>query len=411
MKVALVAFFSLMFVSEVLAEGFQKTDKETFMREFWEYYDSSPEDKESEEDSFVLSDVNGDGFLSKNEAKNLSSSLDIMENRGKNIGITDNEVKKAENQKKVLELFYDADEDGDNRLDESEWGVFFKRLQREVARLGIEARFAMMDRNQDGVIDEKDTPSMEESLEKIKENLERLKKATEDFDAEKAAEKMFSSIENAMDQEDFYQMDKDEDGCVSAKEYRIYHSGQSYDRYDAARDDCVTNEDYARDMASANISHEIALEIAKSVISVWDKNQDGCVSRAEYINSDFYYAEKYSKISKEKTDCLTEGEYIQASREEKARMLSGDVSDDIDDDEEEAAFAEFGVMDENKDGCVSGEEYVNYTVVVGGDDLKKKALREYEEIGKKTPSCLLRDEYFSYVEERQRQEFGVSDEI
>ena len=270
-------------------------DEATMHSEVKSIMHNSPDYKELVQDSMQLSDVNGDGFVSDRE---LLQFID-----GLNIAGTFSEEQKQKRAAEIVAFFNDADVSGDKKLSADEFGNFWADIESWM----IKDRFRQMDRNNDGVYDEKDIPSMEESLAKLEETSRKLKEASEqlkNFDADEFADKFLeNSILNQLN-EDYYQMDKNGDNCVTKEEFAEYNANsetnlqtefvlskedymQVYDLTEKKDPNCLTKEEYIAD-AQAPIDDDFDMDELKqevnSAAESSDAVQEGAQAEIEKAN-------------------------------------------------------------------------------------------------------------------------------
>ena len=193
-------------------------------------------------------------------------------------------------------------------------------------------------------------------------NLENSVKQLESLNTENFAEDMIKSVGSAIADEDYYQMDKD-------------------------KDNCVTNEEYATYQFKKN------------------KDQDFSMSYDEYLKA-FYI------IDKKDENCLSKEEYIDDINK------SMSFNDDYNTDFSNIAKGEYYEIDKNNDNCVNKEEYATYHTeymqkfytehsmleIFSYDETYNDSLEEYISIKKTDNNCLTKDEFVTYYAEELKKE-------
>lgn len=198
-------------------------------------------------DLFNILDVNNDKYISENEIKQFSD------------GTSDENGKKKEH---IFALFHQSDTNKDNRLNETEMEKFFSIWQKEL----IKAKFqSLKQREKDFASGQK--PSLEESQKKLDEALKKLQQATEALeriDPEEAAKNMIKNMAEAQADENFYQMDKKKDNCVTRETFAAYNMQQQQ------------NIDPDSDF---KLSHQDFLEMYDEI----KKKNPACLTKEEYM--------------------------------------------------------------------------------------------------------------------------------
>lgn len=205
--------------------------------EFIKQADSDPRQENDMLDRISDLDINSDGAISSTEKDEMIKGLDFLSFM--------TEQEKTAWAAYVGQAFEESDSDKNDRLSGDEIKLFAKKIQMFM----IKHLFRQMDRNHDGVINSLDTPPIEESLQKLKEATEQMKAATEKLNQispKEMAKNFITNISASIAKEDFYQMDKDKNGCVTVDEYADYSvSKPSFDDDDDPDDKfALTREDY-----------------------------------------------------------------------------------------------------------------------------------------------------------------------
>lgn len=200
---------------------------------------------------FNVLDVNNDKYISENEIKQFSD------------GTSDEKEKEH-----IFALFHQCDTNKDNRLNETEMEKFFSLWQKEL----IKAKFQSLKQMERDFASGQKT-SLEESQKKLDEALKKLQQATEAMeriDPKEAAKNMVENIATAQADENFYQMDKKKDNCVTRETFAAYNIEQQqnidpridpgsdfklsyqdflemYDEIKKKNPNCLTKEEYMAD--------------------------------------------------------------------------------------------------------------------------------------------------------------------
>lgn len=215
-----------------------------------------PQIQELLSSGFQVSDVNNDGFISENEFSYLVEDIDME-------AALSDEQKEAKKQR-WQEYFEQVDANGDKKLDEAEYTNFLQK----------ESEFMVQERMQK--INEMANKSPEEIREELNAQMAKAKEALDKLQntpPEELADKFIDSISNNITGENYFQMDKDKDGCVTEDEYVDYMivfsknvaentaqaedtnpaemSGEEWrsvyrDEEKKAKENCLTKEEYVR---------------------------------------------------------------------------------------------------------------------------------------------------------------------
>ena len=158
-------------------------------------------------------------------------------------------------------------------------------------------------------------PNSEESMQQMEDAIQQMKdlsKRLDEMDAHEVAQNWIKNIGSAVADEDYYQMDKDQNGCVSREEYVDYQ--MRTDRDEEEEDEKLGALDYSR----------------------W-----------------------YLDIKKENPDCLSKDEYIKDQSMSIEERLE---KENTHNPETEEAFAGlvFDEMDSDLNGKLTATEYAEY---------------------------------------------------
>lgn len=201
-------------------------------------------------DMFNVADVNSDGFISENEYAIIVNGIKAEFNLS--------EEEKIQKKERFLKYFQQADKNKDAKLDKNE----FNSIMQWAAEYNTDERLEKIKK-----FSEK---SPEEAVAEVQKKLEEAKAALEKFKempSDKFADNLINSVSNNIADENYFQMDKDKDGCVTEDEYAEYmvvfdknmskeiNSNFSmtkdewkdmYKDEKKAKENCLTKEEYIR---------------------------------------------------------------------------------------------------------------------------------------------------------------------
>ena len=201
---------------------------------------------------FEVNDVNSDGFISENEYGYLLKSIDIDFNL--------NDEQKTAKKSRMQEYFKQADKNGDSRLSKEE---YFEVLQKETEYEAKERVKQMQ---------ELASKSPEEMMRDFNEKMDKAKAALEKFQdtsAEEMSDNIIGNISQGLAEENYFQMDKDKDGCVTADEYAEYMAVFS-------KNVAESNKNTMSDMPEADW---------REVYKDEKKAKENCLTKEEYIRN------------------------------------------------------------------------------------------------------------------------------
>lgn len=198
-------------------------------------------------DAFDLMDVNGDGFVSANEYAGLVDAADQTPL------LTD--AQKQAKKKRLEKAFKQFDADKDDRLEKEE----FIRL------MTAETQFAMKDQMEQMRKFADDPDYAEKQLQAAMEKLNQTMEKVKSMPTEKLADNFLANISNGIADENFFQMDKNGNGCVTEDEYAVYMAEytkkmvndpqfqmseqdfrEMYREEKKAKPNCLTKDEYIR---------------------------------------------------------------------------------------------------------------------------------------------------------------------
>ena len=192
---------SFMFVPMVVAQDCSADVAERIMKAGVK----STESVELLSASFGISDINNDGFVSENELAMIINNVDAE------IGLTANE--KSAKKERLRKYFAQADKNNDHRLDKKEYIVLAQKEIEFEAKAQVAKAQSFANKSPEEIDAE-----IEANAEKIKSALNKLK----EIPTEELANNFISGISNAMADENYFQMDRDKNGCVTEEEYVNY---------------------------------------------------------------------------------------------------------------------------------------------------------------------------------------------
>lgn len=209
---------------------------------------SEPDINEMLDNSFDVSDVNSDGYISENEFGYLVNSVDI------DLNLQENE--KAQKKARLREYFKQFDKNGDSRLSKDEYMALLQKETEYEAQERIKKMQEMANK------------SPQEMINDLNEKMEKTKTALDKFNSmstEELSNKFINNISNNIAEENYFQMDKDKNGCVTEDEYAEYmvvfakNTDSStednlskddwrelYQDEKKAKENCLTKEEYVR---------------------------------------------------------------------------------------------------------------------------------------------------------------------
>ena len=238
---------SFIFICSANAQEIQDFDWQKTVKEKL----SAPGIQEMLTDGFSVNDVNGDGFISENEYGYLLNSIDI--------DFSLNDEQKSAKKSRMTEYFKQADKNGDFRLDKDE---YFAVLQKETE---YEAKERV------NKIQEMANKSPEEILKDLNEQMDKTKKALEKFQnvsADEMSDNIISNISGNIAGENYFQMDKNKDGCVTEDEYVEYMTVFASDnKEDEGKYPKLSEDDW------------------RNIYQFEKKSKENCLTKEEYMRN------------------------------------------------------------------------------------------------------------------------------
>lgn len=216
-----------------------------------------PQIQELLSSGFQVSDVNNDGFISENEFSYLVDSIEME------TALSD-EQKNAKRQR-WQKYFEQVDANGDKMLDEAEYTNFLQKESEFMAQERMQKINEMANKSPEEIMEE-----FNAQMAKAKEALDKL----QNMPPEELADKFIDSISNNIAGENYFQMDKDKDGCVTEDEYVDYM--------------IVFSKNVAENAAETENKNtaEMSEEEWRSVYrNEEEKAKENCLTKEEYVRN------------------------------------------------------------------------------------------------------------------------------
>lgn len=280
--------------------------QETFSMTFDDFMKEAENDSsfiEQSTERLKLIDVNNDGKISYNEITNVANA---------SIALNQSDYTKelADMNEEWIKAFHDSDKNNDKELTADEIESFVPQMRYYL----LKKSFSTMDRNNDGVYDINDMPTQEEAEEKFKQSMQKMQETMDKLahmDSNELAQNWLQNISSTIADEDYYQMDKDHDNCVTREEYVEYMlkegekeeneemklTSVDYSRWyiDTKKENknCLTKEEYIADRSDfspINITEhnpEKEAEYAKILFEDMDKDSNGKLTAEEYAEHQY----------------------------------------------------------------------------------------------------------------------------
>lgn len=211
---------------------------------------NSPENQKMLLATFNAADINNDGFISENEFALMLKSISTEQLTS----AADKAAKKA----RWLQRFKQEDKNSDHKLDKSEYAYFmYHEVEHETLNLFEKAK-VMANKSPEEM-----TQEFNETLGKARTEVEKLKALL----ADDIADKMLAAASDNLASENYFQMDKNKDGCVTEDEYADYMVIYAQNNNDA--------DDYQMSKADWKELYKTSEEKLKA----------NCLTKAEYIRN------------------------------------------------------------------------------------------------------------------------------
>lgn len=214
---------------------------------------NSPQNQKILLETFNAADVNKDGFISENEFALMLKSISTEPLTS----AADKAAKKARWQQR----FKQEDKNYDRRLNKTEYAYFmYHEVEQETLAMFEKAK----------VMATKTPEEMTQELAKARIEAEKLKA----LPSNDVANKMFAAASDNLASQNYFQMDKNKDGCVTESEYADYmfvytQNANNEDEYKMSKDDwkelyktseeklkanCLTKAEYIRNFNKLLVS-------------------------------------------------------------------------------------------------------------------------------------------------------------
>ena len=219
-------------------------------------------------DAFDLIDVNGDGFVSAHEYAGVVGAADQTPL------LTD--AQKQAKRKRLEKAFKKFDANKDGRLEKEE----FIRLMTAETEFAVKERMEqvqMFAENPDTAMKQ-----MQDAIDQLNRTMEKVNAMS----AEEMADNFIANLSTGVADENFFQMDKNGNGCVTEDEYAVYMAEytkktlndpqfqmserdfrEMYREEKKAKPNCLTKDEYIRNfnkMATEPADADIDASLAKT---------------------------------------------------------------------------------------------------------------------------------------------------
>lgn len=207
---------------------------------------NSPQNQKILLETFNAADVNKDGFISENEFALMLKSISTEQ--------LTSAAEKSAKKARWLQRFKQEDKNFDHRLDKSEYAYFmYHEVEHETLNLFEKTK----------VMATKSPEEMTQELAKARTEVEKLKA----LPSNNVANKMLAAASDNLASQNYFQMDKNKDGCVTEDEYADYmfvytQNAGDLDSYQ------ITKADWKRIYKTAE-----------------EKIKENCLTKAEYIRN------------------------------------------------------------------------------------------------------------------------------
>lgn len=206
-----------------------------------------PDASEMMSDAFDLLDVNSDGVISSNEYKAFVGGIDA--------DVLLDDAQKRNKKSRLNAAFKTFDKNGDGNLEKDE---FLLLMQTEAMLSASERQNKVMEFAENP---DKAEAALQDAMKKLNEASEKLKNMSTD----ELADNFLKGISSNIADENYFQMDKNKDGCVTEDEYATYmvedslrtasdpkyafteqQAREVYRDEKKAKPDCLTKDEYLR---------------------------------------------------------------------------------------------------------------------------------------------------------------------
>lgn len=216
---------------------------------------NQPAVKDLYADAFDFGDVNNDKFISENEFSHIVEAVDAE------VNLTDQE--KNDKKARLLKSFVEVDSNKDNKLDAAEFHNFM------IAETQIEAQ-KRLNKMSEIFNSANSETEMQKQMDQALEQLHKATAELQKISTQDMAASFIDGISNSIADENYFQMDKNKDGCATREEFVNYTLGYQKNQHEKSPDIFES-----KDLMSAE-------EIADWYDSI-DKKKDNCLTKEEYI--------------------------------------------------------------------------------------------------------------------------------
>lgn len=219
-------------------------------------------------DAFDLIDVNGDGFVSAHEYAGVVGAADQTPL------LTD--AQKQAKRKRLEKAFKKFDANKDGRLEKEEF-IRLMTAETEFAAKERMEQVQMFAENPDTAMKQ-----MQDAIDQLNRTMEKVNAMS----AEEMADNFITNLSTGVADENFFQMDKNGNGCVTEDEYAVYMAEytkkmvndpqfqmseqdfrEMYREEKKAKPNCLTKDEYIRNfnkMATEPADADIDALLAKT---------------------------------------------------------------------------------------------------------------------------------------------------
>lgn len=219
-------------------------------------------------DAFDLIDVNGDGFVSAHEYAGVVGAADQTPL------LTD--AQKQAKRKRLEKAFKKFDANKDGRLEKEEF-IRLMTAETEFAAKERMEQVQMFAENPDTAMKQ-----MQDAIDQLNRTMEKVNAMS----AEEMADNFITNLSTGVADENFFQMDKNGNGCVTEDEYAVYMAEytkkmvddpqfqmseqdfrEMYREEKKAKPNCLTKDEYIRNfnkMATEPADADIDASLAKT---------------------------------------------------------------------------------------------------------------------------------------------------